>query len=256
MTALTTSSRFMHTLRSRISPRALSSVNYWYPRLMTTTATRPSALSSSRHQCPRSLRPRTLHDASLRTSLQKRHQSSTSPAAATLHDPERPDLYYHLFEPPHALSHSHPVFALSFLDEPPVDVLSPTVIGWLPVLSEGSQGLNDFTENAAFVELLQEAVRSGLKDDVDDIQRNGAIQTQEGWMHIHDERNPPPLGRIGDPDDIIGSVRIEGGKVMADTYQAMPSYRVCTSDGVLRLTEGLANRLKELLEREAKAERS
>lgn len=28
-----------------------------------------------------------------------------------------------------------------------------------------------------------------------------------------DERNPPPLGRIGDPDDIIGSVRVENGKV-------------------------------------------
>lgn len=28
-----------------------------------------------------------------------------------------------------------------------------------------------------------------------------------------DERNIPPLGRIGDPDDIIASVRVQGGKV-------------------------------------------
>lgn len=28
-----------------------------------------------------------------------------------------------------------------------------------------------------------------------------------------DERNIPPLGRIGDPDDIIASVRVEDGKV-------------------------------------------
>jgi len=28
-----------------------------------------------------------------------------------------------------------------------------------------------------------------------------------------DERNIPPLGRIGDPDDIIASVRVQEGKV-------------------------------------------
>lgn len=30
---------------------------------------------------------------------------------------------------------------------------------------------------------------------------------------VTDERNIPPLGRIGDPDDIIASVRVQGGKV-------------------------------------------
>jgi len=73
---------------------------------------------------------------------------------------------------------------------------------------------------------------------VDEVQANGARQLQEGWMHIHgatfchyqppshwrdsgdcraytllDERNIPPLGRIGDPDDIIASVRVQDGKV-------------------------------------------
>ena len=79
--------------------------------------------------------------------------------------------------------------------------------------------------------MLHEAVRGALADGVDDIQKNAAIQFQEGWMHIHgqpsffthlilcsdgfhpDERNPPALGRIGDPDDIIGSVRVENGQV-------------------------------------------
>lgn len=36
-----------------------------------------------------------------------------------------------------------------------------------------------------FLEVLHEAVASGLRDGVDDIQNNGAIQTQHGWMHIH-----------------------------------------------------------------------
>ena len=37
-------------------------------------------------------------------------------------------------------------------------------------------------------------------------------------------------------------------KILAETYQAMPAYRICTVDGVTQLTEGLAKKLKELLE--------
>ena len=41
----------------------------------------------------------------------------------------------------------------------------------------------------------------------------------------------------------------------AETYQPMPSYRLCTSDGVLQLTEGLAKRLVELLQAKVQQER-
>ena len=36
-----------------------------------------------------------------------------------------------------------------------------------------------------FRDLLHETIQEGLRDGVDDIQINGAIQTQQGWMHIH-----------------------------------------------------------------------
>ncbi|KAI0074935.1 hypothetical protein K474DRAFT_1709427 [Panus rudis PR-1116 ss-1] len=193
-----------------------------------------------------------------RVTYRPQHTSSTSStASATIADPDRPDLFYHLFEPPHALSPSAPVYALSLLEEAPIDVTSRTIIGWLPAVTAGegedSAGLNDFVPNAAFVEILHEAVKSGLTDGVDEIQKNGALQLQQGWMHIHDERNPPPLGRIGDSDDILGTVLVENGEIKAETYQPMPSYRLCTADGIVRLTEGLAQRLKETLEREARA---
>jgi hypothetical protein len=75
-----------------------------------------------------------------------------------------------------------------------------------------------------------------------------------------DERNPPPLGRIGEPDDIIGSVRVEGGtvsiyhlsnfgpcsssrQVLEGTYSPMPAYRLATADGVVTLTPGVAEYL-------------
>lgn len=33
------------------------------------------------------------------------------------------------------------------------------------------------------------------------------------WLNALDDRNVPALGRIGDPDDIIASVRVEDGQV-------------------------------------------
>ncbi|KAF9781347.1 hypothetical protein BJ322DRAFT_1145098 [Thelephora terrestris] len=182
-------------------------------------------------------------------------EASSDPKSRILADPERPDLFYHLFEAPSAVSATNHVFGLSFLraSRPGEDARSPRIIGYLPATEAGhaiEAGLNDFRENPAFRKILHKAVLEGLEEGVDEVQANGARQLQEGWMHIHDERNIPPLGRIGDPDDIIASVRVQDGKFLTDTYQPMPAYRMCTSDGVLKLTEGLAQKLKQVLERD------
>ncbi|KAJ3880729.1 hypothetical protein F5051DRAFT_450491 [Lentinula edodes] len=174
-------------------------------------------------------------------------------------DHTRPNLFYHLLEPPTPLSPDVPVYALSFLPSAPPVPNSATIIGWLPASTESQTeqdaGLNDFKENIKFRHLLHEAVKSGLQANVDEIQRNGALQIQQGWMHIHDDRNIPALGRIGDPDDIIASVLVEDGKIKADTYQAMPAYRLCTSDGVTQLTEGLFAHLHKILLQRSEIER-
>lgn len=79
----------------------------------------------------------------------KAHSESNSRVLA---DPERPDLFYHLLEPPSAVSETNHVFGLSFLNtlKSRDDVLSPRIIGYLPA-SEGGHaieaGLNDFREN-------------------------------------------------------------------------------------------------------------
>ncbi|KZV75644.1 hypothetical protein PENSPDRAFT_646940 [Peniophora sp. CONT] len=175
----------------------------------------------------------------------------------TFPDPERADLWYHLFEPPTPASGTHRVFAVSLASTPPPTPSSSTIIGWLPAEpNSGRQeaGLNDFVENATFRHVLHDAIKQGLAEGVDDIQVHGALQLREGWMHINDQRNVPALGRIGDPDDILGSVRVEDGKIMAETYEAMPAYRLCTSDGVIQLTDGLANKLRHILEERARVE--
>ena len=38
---------------------------------------------------------------------------------------------------------------------------------------------------ASFRNVLHEAIQSALRDGADEIQKNGAIQIQAGWMHIH-----------------------------------------------------------------------
>src|ERR1700722_446640 len=67
-------------------------------------------------------------------------------------DPNRSDLFYHLFSPPTPFSLAVPAYALSFLQSPPPFPDSCTIIGWLPAVSErqGQEaGLSDFKENGA-----------------------------------------------------------------------------------------------------------
>ncbi|KAG9313809.1 hypothetical protein JVU11DRAFT_6170 [Chiua virens] len=162
------------------------------------------------------------------------------------------DLFYHLLPLPRDPdpSQSIPVYALSFLPSPPSSPRSPTVLGWLPAVTDTANddvdaGLNDFVENHLSC-TKRFSKHSGRVST--NVWTNSAIQIQQGWMHIHDYRNVPALGRIGDPDDIIASVLVEDSKILSDTYQAMPSYRICTVDGPTQLTEGLATKLRSVLE--------
>ena len=67
-------------------------------------------------------------------------------------DPERPDLFYHLFKAPSDVSATNHVFGLSFLEtlKSKGDARSPLIIGYLPASEDGhavKAGLNDFREN-------------------------------------------------------------------------------------------------------------
>ena len=80
-------------------------------------------------------------------------------------DPNRPDLFYHVVNPPTPISKSLPAFAISFLQHSPPRVDSSTVLGWLPAETymtdspdtpgmdhahqskETSAGLRDFVGN-------------------------------------------------------------------------------------------------------------
>ncbi|KAH8829114.1 hypothetical protein DL96DRAFT_1596717 [Flagelloscypha sp. PMI_526] len=158
-------------------------------------------------------------------------------APPPISDPTRPDeIFYHHFEAPNRISSQSPIFAVSFLKTRPlVGPESVTVAGWLPAREDA--GLNDFKENSKFINVLHKSIQETLNTNSDDIWRNAAVQLGSD------------LNRIGDPDDIIGTVLVENGRIQAQTYQSMPSYRICTGDGLTQLTPAMKAHLLQSLER-------
>lgn len=55
-----------------------------------------------------------------------------------------------------------------------------------------------------------------------------------GWIHVSDQRNPPDWGRIAWPEDIFGSVEVDGNGSFVDggNYQASGTYRIVTREGM------------------------
>jgi len=56
-----------------------------------------------------------------------------------------------------------------------------------------------------------------------------------GHVHLSDSRAPPDYGRIAWPEDIFGSIEVDGqGNVVGENgnYQESGSYRLCTRDGM------------------------
>ncbi|KAJ9658630.1 hypothetical protein H2201_007710 [Coniosporium apollinis] len=83
-----------------------------------------------------------------------------------------------------------------------------------------------------------------------------------GWLHVSDQRNPPDYGRIAWPEDIFGSVEVDGqGKFVGKNgnYQSSGTYRVVTREGILGLSkylrERVVERLKELEAQQKERER-
>jgi len=82
---------------------------------------------------------------------------------------------------------------------------------------------------------------------------------QGGWVHVSDNRHPPDFGRIAEPEDIFGSVEVDGNGAFTDgtgRYQQSGTYRVCTRDGVLGLPDFLRSKLIERLKVEEAAIRN
>ncbi|KAK3989302.1 hypothetical protein QBC44DRAFT_88336 [Cladorrhinum sp. PSN332] len=75
-----------------------------------------------------------------------------------------------------------------------------------------------------------------------------------GWVHLSDSRNPPDFGRIAWPEDILGSVEVDGKGQIIGNYQPSGTYRIITNQGMLGLSPFLEKKLiARLREEENKA---
>lgn len=71
-----------------------------------------------------------------------------------------------------------------------------------------------------------------------------------GYIHVSDQRNPPDFGRVAWPEDIFGSLEIDGTGNFVDgngRYQRSGTYRIATHEGVLGLSIHLRQKLVEKL---------
>jgi hypothetical protein len=85
------------------------------------------------------------------------------------------------------------------------------------------------------------------------VERGGFMLLMRGGylrMDLCDGANWGRFGRIPEPEDIIGSVLVQGGELKEETYQAMPTYRLVTPEGPMKLSSFLLQKLREKLETE------
>lgn len=79
-----------------------------------------------------------------------------------------------------------------------------------------------------------------------------------GWVHLSDSRAPPDYGRIAWPEDIFGSLQVDGnGKMVGENgeWQWSGTYRVVTKEGILGLSDFLTEKLVERLRVEEDGQR-
>lgn len=72
-----------------------------------------------------------------------------------------------------------------------------------------------------------------------------------GWIHVCDQRNTPTFGRIAEPQDIFGSLMVDGqGNVVDSSYSPNNTYRLKTEqEGLMKLSDYLHEKLVEALKR-------
>ncbi|KAI0514562.1 hypothetical protein F5B22DRAFT_610930 [Xylaria bambusicola] len=73
-----------------------------------------------------------------------------------------------------------------------------------------------------------------------------------GHVHLSDLRNPPDFGRIAFPEDILGSIEVDGHGKIIGTFEPSGTYRILTNEGILGLSDFLRTKLIEELKEEEK----
>ncbi|KAJ3035711.1 hypothetical protein HDV00_003472 [Rhizophlyctis rosea] len=90
------------------------------------------------------------------------------------------------------------------------------IIGWIPVTATEVKPDN-FRENPIFEDFLHSWLRDNIESD--DFTKALATHQQIGYLNINDSRVYTAWGRVSDPEDILGSVRLDNGQIVKGSYE-------------------------------------
>ncbi|KAK6840635.1 hypothetical protein PG995_016389 [Apiospora arundinis] len=71
-----------------------------------------------------------------------------------------------------------------------------------------------------------------------------------GGMGGHRHAKPPDYGRIAWPEDILGSIEVDGTGQIVGEFQPSGTYRIITNEGILGLSDFIRTKLVERLQKE------
>ncbi|KAI8893932.1 hypothetical protein BC833DRAFT_506106, partial [Globomyces pollinis-pini] len=58
-----------------------------------------------------------------------------------------------------------------------------------------------------------------------------------GYLNINDKRVMAPWGRINDPEDIFGTVLLDNGRIVENTFEPMSTHRIVSRNGLFQLND-------------------
>ncbi|KAJ2850356.1 hypothetical protein IWW36_001973 [Coemansia brasiliensis] len=126
-----------------------------------------------------------------------------------------------------------------------------SIIGWIRASAQiaadpqAQISPQSFIENRQFWPLVLGVLENHVHEDPE-LQAQAAFQ-KTGWMNIADGRNPPPLGRTGNAEDILGCVLVKDKAMVPGTFQSNWAHRPVTTDGLFQLPKYLHTKLLERL---------
>ena len=117
-----------------------------------------------------------------------------------------------------------------------------SVVGRLlmPSLGGGTLTPENFDANPLFADFLHDVIARHAADEPDLIEE--ARRLGSGKVYVIDGRTPTPAGAVP-AADILGSFGVDGGAVVAGSYERNPNHTVLSATGFFRLSRTLHDRL-------------
>ncbi|TPX59258.1 hypothetical protein PhCBS80983_g02605 [Powellomyces hirtus] len=152
-----------------------------------------------------------------------------------------------------AASYPYPLWIIpQETDRSAISVLAPeelegnngnVIVGWAKGLPKDSTDLKPagFTGNSEFEDVLHDVLKQHISEDVG--AQGLAMHQKLGYLNINDERSYAPFGRVSDPEDILGTCRLDDGKIVPGSYERMPTHRIVSGNGLFQLSEYIHEKL-------------